>query len=404
MKPRRPNIVIKTLPVLWVDTPKALVNLEQQLEGISRIALDTEFVRDRQYRPQLEIIQIATDDVLAVLDYRALQSLGLLADLLLDDRVLKVMHAARQDLEIFYDLLQRVPRPLADTQVAASVIGISAQVGYANLVRQVLGIELRKAQTLTNWSRRPLSQHQVKYALDDVRYLLPLWDELERRLEAMQRTAWFWEEMERINEPHHFAPQAPDDVWRSFKGASRLRHAQQVALRELAAVRERIAREHDMALPFVMRDQTLLYLARRRPTSLQELADVHDIPDWVIEQYGEELLEALAAATENGKIATRQHRRRALTESEHEFVGVLLAWVQVRAREVSVAPETLATRADLELLVATPPDERAALPLLQGWRREVIGETLLALLEGRAALKWNPVDGRLECIDLLDDA
>jgi len=236
MKPRRPNIVIKTLPVLWVDTPEALADLERHLEGASRIALDTEFVRDRQYRPRLEIIQIATDDVLAVLDYRALQSLGFLADLLLDDRVLKVMHAARQDLEIFYGLLQRVPRPLADTQVAASVVGIGAQVGYANLVRQMLGIELQKAQTLTNWSHRPLSQRQIEYALNDVRYLLPLWDELERRLEAMQRTTWFWEEMERISEPHHFAPQALDDVWRSFKGASRLRHAEQAALRELAAL------------------------------------------------------------------------------------------------------------------------------------------------------------------------
>lgn len=404
MKPRRPNVVIKTLPVLWVDTPEALADLDRRLAGATRIALDTEFVRDRQYRPRLEIIQLATDELLAVLDYRALQSLGALADLLLDDRVLKVMHAARQDLEIFYDLLQRVPRPLADTQVAASVVGIGAQVGYANLVRQVLGIELQKAQTLTNWSQRPLSKRQIEYALDDVRYLLPLWDELERRLDAMQRTAWFWEEMERVSEPHHFAPSALDDVWRSFKGASRLRRAEQAALRELAAVRERIAREHDMALPFVMRDQTLFYLARRRPTSLLELSEVHDIPDWVIEQYGQDLLDALAAATENEKTAPRQPRRRALTESEHEFVDVLLAWLQLRAREASVAPETLATRADLELLVATPPDERATLPLLQGWRREVVGETLLALLEGRAALMWNPVDGRLECINLPDDA
>ncbi|GAP63769.1 ribonuclease D [Ardenticatena maritima] len=402
MKPRRPNVVIKTLPVLWVDTPEALAELDRHLEGATRLALDTEFVRDRQYRPRLEIIQLATDDLLAVLDYRALQSLGRLAECLLDDRVLKVMHAARQDLEILYDLLQRVPRPLADTQVAASIVGIGAQVGYANLVRQVLGIELKKAQTLTNWSHRPLSPHQIEYALDDVRYLLPLWDELARRLDAMQRIGWFWEEMERVSEPHNFAPHAPDDVWRSFKGASRLRRTEQAALRALAALRERIAREHDMALPFVLRDQTLLYLARRRPSSLQELADVHDIPDWLLEQYGPELLDALVSA-EHEKNAKRPKKRRALTQSEHEFVDVLLAWVQVRAREANVAPDTLATREDLEHLLASEPEARTGLPLLQGWRREVVGESLLALLEGRAALMWNPVDGRLEYLNLADD-
>ena len=172
----------------YVDTPQALDELCAQLRGSAWITLDTEFIRERTYYPQLCLIQVANESVIACIDPLALPDLAPLEALLADPQVLKVLHAASQDLEIFYHRMGRVPAPLFDTQVAASVLGLGEQIGYGRLVQELLGVELDKSHSRTDWSRRPLEPEQLRYAADDVRYLLQLYPRMQTELASRRRT------------------------------------------------------------------------------------------------------------------------------------------------------------------------------------------------------------------------
>ncbi|MDQ7028607.1 MAG: ribonuclease D [Ardenticatenia bacterium] len=398
MKPRRPTVHIADLPVIHVETRAHLEQVAHHLRRTTRLAFDTEFLRETQYRPQLELIQLATDDLLVIVDYRAVPTLEPLLDVLLDPSTLKVVHAARQDLETIYHLTRRVPTPLFDTQVAAALVGLGAQAGYATLVEHLLGIQLPKSQTLTNWAHRPLTEAQVAYALDDVRYLLPLHDELGRRLEVTGRSTWFAEEMERLASPSLYAPVAPEEAWRQVRGASALSPKELAILQAVAAWRERVAREHNRALPLILRDSALIAIAKQRPRSKQALRRLRGIHRWTLTHFSDELLDIIREASHT----PRDHRpQRAacgyppLNEDEMALLALLRTWVRLRAEEMHVAPTALADEHDLrELLRAHRQGTHDSLPLLRGWRREAVGDELIAILKGRAALRWDDYQRR----------
>lgn len=402
MKHRGPTIEVETLPTYYIESADQFEVLVDQLCRVPRIAFDTEFVRDRHYTPLLELVQIATDDLVAVIDYRRQPNLRPLFEVLYDEAVLKVAHASRQDLEILYHLTHRIPQPWFDIQIAAAVTGLGTQLGFAHLVDRLLGVKLEKAQTLSNWSRRPLTAAQIEYALNDVRYLLPLHDELERRLRAGGRLEWFIHDMERYTAPYTFAQPDVREVWREVEGASRLTRQQLAVLRELATWREAVARRHNRALPFVARDGALLYLARRQPTTREpaELYRVRGLHRWSVEHYATEII----AAIERGQRIPPDERprydraTRPLTEDESALVTLMENWVQTRAKEHGVAPSILASHDELRALVRSHGDQNglAELPVLQGWRQAVVGDELIALMEGKAVLSWNSIQGRLE--------
>lgn len=384
---------------MYIETVAGLTQLVTQLQGAAAIAIDTEFVRERQYYPQLEIVQVATEEIAAIIDYRAIGTLTPFQPILDDPRILKVFHAASQDLEIFLNLTGAVPTPLFDTQVAAAMVGLGAQIGYSRLVETVLGVVLLKSETLTDWSRRPLTQAQREYALDDVRYLLPVFTHLRERLQAMGRTEWVHEEWQAMSDPNAYRRVNPRDAFRRIGGANRLRPAQLAVLRELADWREREALRRDRAAPLVMKDAILLELARRTPQTLAEMREIRSIQGREIERYGEPMLAAIG----RGKATPRADwpqllERTALSGAETSLVALLQAWLKARAETLDIAPNYLATSAELQELVTATPEERQASPLLKGWRRRLIGKEVIALVEGRAALGWDANTRRLTLI------
>ncbi len=384
----------------YVRDLKSLEQLVGQLRGATRLAVDTEFVRERQYYPQLEIVQVASETVEAIIDFRALGTLGPFSEILSDPATLKVFHAGSQDLEIFFNLTGTVPAPLFDTQVAAAMVGLGAQVGYARLVEALTGVPLKKLETLTDWSRRPLSSGQIEYALNDVRYLLAVHSKLEERLAEMGRTAWLADEWETMSDPDEYRRVHPREAYRRVQGTNRLRAQELAILRELAEWREREGIRRDTAPSLIVRDNILVEIARREPTTLPSLHEIRGLHPREIERQGSALLEAVQRAKALPRHEwPRLPERSSLSDQESSLVTLMQAWLRARADDVNIATNYLATAAELRELISASPEERAKLGVLRGWRRRLVGAQLLALMEGHAALAWDPALSRLRLLE-----
>ncbi|HEU5442752.1 MAG TPA: HRDC domain-containing protein, partial [Steroidobacteraceae bacterium] len=247
------------------DTADAVTDLAARLAAQTSIALDTEFLRERTYRAELCLIQVSAAGDAVCIDPIAVTQLGALAGPLTADGIVKVMHASRQDLEVLLPAVGLV-RPVFDTQIAAALAGFAAQIGYAELARRLLGIELPKAHTRTDWSRRPLSPEQIEYALDDVRHLVPLKLALEERLEKLGRLPWLAEELEGLAEARSLTTE-PEEAWRRLKGLRGLDPARERLARGLAAWRERRAMERNRPRGWILEDAAVRELIVRVPRS-----------------------------------------------------------------------------------------------------------------------------------------
>ena len=353
------------------DTADAVTDLAARLATQTSIGLDTEFLRERTYRAELCLIQVSAGDDAVCVDPIAVSGLDALAAPLTAAGVVKVMHASRQDLEVLLPAVGLV-RPVFDTQIAAALAGFAAQIGYAELVRRLLGIELAKAHTRTDWSRRPLSPEQIEYARDDVRYLIPLKLALDERLENLGRLPWLAEELVGLADPGALATD-PEDAWRRVKGLRDLDPARERLARALAAWRERRALERNRPRGWILDDAALREMVVRVPRSLAALQAITEVPAGVVRQCGGELLACIAAANVPDPAPALNARQRP-DPARSALVKKLGAVNQTAAAELGLSPEVLATRRDLERLVGG--DQGIA--ALRGWRRSVIGEKLLA--------------------------
>jgi ribonuclease D len=356
-----------------VSTAPALGALAGRLAGSARLALDTEFLRERTYRAQLCLLQIATADEAVCVDPLSLVTLGPLTDVLSADGVTKVMHASRQDLEVLLPVAG-LTRPVFDTQIAASLIGLPAQVGYAEAVRRLLGIELAKSHTRTDWSRRPLSSEQIEYALDDVRYLLPLAVELQERLERLGRLQWLGEELRALDDARALTIE-PGEAWQRLKGLRDLDPARGRLARALAAWRERTAIEHNRPRGWILDDALLREIVMQVPRTLEQLRQLPDMPPGLVKRRGAELLAVVAGAEIPDPPPPLPARPRP-DVARAALVRKLGAISQAVAEELQLVPEVLATRRDLEQLA----EGRRDGPPLRGWRLDVLGQRLLAEL------------------------
>ena len=337
------------------------------------VGLDTEFLRERTYRAQLCLLQLSAGSDAVCVDPLSLSDLTPLANALTATTVTKVMHASRQDIEVLLPI-GGVVRPVFDTQIAAALVGLPPQIGYADLVRRLLGQELAKTHTRTDWSHRPLSAEQIEYALDDVRFLVPLQSQLAERLEKLGRLGWLAEELAALADERSFTMQ-PEQAWTRVKGLGALDPARTRLARELAAWRERRAAGRNRPRGWILDDAALREIVVRVPRSLPSLASVAALPPGLVKSCGEEILACINAAQIPDPPPAMPNRLRP-DPVKTSRIKQLATLNQSIAAELGLSPEVLATRRDLEKLA----EGRQDAAVLKGWRRVIVGERLLAAL------------------------
>jgi ribonuclease D len=348
------------------------------------VAVDTEFMRENTYWPDLCLIQIASPEEAAAIDPKADIDLGPLLDLLVaQEEILKVFHAGGQDLEIIYNLTGKTPSPLFDTQIAAMALGHGEQVGYSNLIESMLGHSIDKGARFTDWSRRPLDKRQIDYAIADVTHLATVFPKLLNRLKKTGRGGWLDEEMERLANPSSFAFE-PEDAWKRLKLPSR-NPAVLGRLKALAGWRETEARTKNIPRGRIVKDDTLGELAAHPPKTQDDLGRVRGLSaGWRTNDIGARLMAAVEAASalEPHELPDREPRRPGLTKDAVLVSDLLKLLLKIRAKETGVAPRLIARSDDLEALAA---GVRKDLNILNGWRFEEFGRDALDLVEGRLA-------------------
>jgi ribonuclease D len=348
------------------------------------IAIDTEFMRESTFWPILCLVQISGADDAVVIDPLAKNiDLEPLFDLLCDAPVIKVFHAARQDMEVLLHLSGRMPKPIFDTQIAAMVCGFGDSVGYDTLVAKLTGARIDKSLRFTDWSRRPLSDKQLLYALSDVTHLRPAYEKLARRLNKTDRTSWLEEEMTVLTSPETYQTD-PQEAWRRIKARSGNARFLSV-LRAIAAWRETEARARDVPRNRVLRDQALSEIAAQAPTNAAELARLRTMNTRVAESAtGRAILDAVR----HGLAVPEAERpspppRKQLPSGIGPLVDLLKVLLKMRCEEAGVAHRMVASADELERIASEP---EADVPAMRGWRRKIFGDDALALKEGRIAL------------------
>ncbi|MFO8025956.1 ribonuclease D [Thiohalophilus sp.] len=347
------------------------------------LALDTEFMREKTYYARLCLIQIASEDQVYILDPLRLEHLQPLFELLYDPGILIVLHAGRQDLELFYDLTGRIPAPVFDTQIAATLLGFADQIGYGALVEKVLGVQLDKSHARTDWAQRPLSDKQLTYAADDVVYLMQLYPEIHRRLQKLGREAWLTEDFAALSQPELYQND-PAQSWQRVSGHGRLKPRQLAALQGLAMWREKRAQQLDKPRKWILSDDVLLNLAQRLPDKKDKLAAIRGLPETVVREHSDPLLAAIQQARAMPESELPQTRDRFIPDHDQELViDSLLLYLKYLAFNSQISPATLANRKEIERLVR---GERE-LAILKGWREHIAGQALLDMLEGKTVIR-----------------
>ena len=278
--------------LIFIDSDSALMLICGQLQGCSWLAVDTEFERVNTYYPELCLLQMAGNGMTVVIDPLAIANLEPLYAVLYAPSILKVFHAARQDLEIFFHSKGVVPVPLFDTQIAAAALGHDKHIGYANLIREILGVELAKTQTRTNWKRRPLSRSQIKYAADDVIYLAQAYEVLLAKLTTSGQLSSLDEEFNALTRPEVYLP-APENMWLKIRAARNLEGNALAVFQKLAAWREVTARAENLPRGWVLHDNTLVEMARLLPASREDLSRISGVHERVLKRHGATLVEII---------------------------------------------------------------------------------------------------------------
>jgi ribonuclease D len=382
----------------FVSTPKALEETADRLRKAGVFAMDTEFMREGKYRPHLCLLQIAAADFAAVVDPFEVPNLEPFVVLLRDPEVEVVLHAGMQDMQIFFDGTGKAPRRIFDTQIAAAFAGYGDKVGFGALVKQILGVDLTKTETFTDWSRRPLSPEQMEYAVDDVLHLLPMRDALVQELREAGREAWAAEDLARYEDASYYRTDF-HNLYLNVGGLERLARKDLAVLRELAAWREQEAQRLNRPRQHIVHDVALVEIARRAPETLDALRGMRGVHPQLALRSGEEILRRVRKGRKLPQEQWPPDLPRPAREAHEALVVDLLeTYLRVRAPDLKIGAGCIASRKDLAELVraALSGDLAGAdLPLLKGWRRELVGNDLLEFLQGRATLGFDPPSRRV---------
>lgn len=361
-----------------IVTPAALAQQLERWRDAPWLAVDTEFVREDTYFANLCLVQLSDGKSQACVDVLAVDPAPLFA-FLQAPHAIKVLHSAGQDLELFVQHGGDCPRPLFDTQVAAALLGHGEQLGYAALVERRLGIAVDKSLSRTDWSKRPLADAALAYAADDVRHLAAIYPAMREELVRRGRLAWLEAECARLTDAQRYRPDPPS-AWRGIKGLGRLPAAAQHRAARLAAWREEEAIRSNRPRRWILDDAAVCQLALQAPDTTAALAQVEGLSARRIERSGEALLALLHEPVPDAPPLAAEGRD---SPAQKQEVQRLLALLRERALKAQVAPTLIATRSDVERLVRE--GAAAPIPLLSGWRRELVGEELLGALEKQEA-------------------
>lgn len=376
-----------------IDNPQALAEFCANISNSPWLAVDTEFMRERTYYAKLCLIQISDGQHAAAIDPLALDDLSPLRALLLDTNIVKVFHAARQDQEIFFQLWQQLPAPVFDTQPAAATLGHGDQIGYAALVEAVLGIHLPKDHSRTDWGKRPLSEGQLRYALDDVIHLGDAYVKMRAQLEQQQKLSWLKDEFSLLSDPKTYSVD-PMECWRKVRGNQHLKGERLAVLQQIAAWREREAMRMDLPKRWLLKDEIMIDLARFMPDSVDKMADIRGFEAKQISQFGSTLLETIKAGRGTHKDQWPSHGKKATASagSQDAMLDYLSCALNLIATQQGTSAAAIASRKDLSALLNGEEN-----PLSGGWKYELAGHALQDLIQGKKQI-FN-VDGKLKIED-----
>lgn len=376
---------------MYICDKQALDDFCERASHHRVIAVDTEFLREKTYHPKLCLIQIATDEEAVAIDPLVISDLSSLVALLEDSRITKVFHACSQDLEVIFDSLGCMPSPVFDTQLAAAFLGQRQQIGYAALVEAYCGIRLPKAESLTDWSKRPLEEDQLRYAEDDVIYLPGIYDQMMAELVRQDRLSWVTPEMEALTDATRIA-RDPQEAYLHLKRSSSLTRRQLAVAREVCAWRERCAAKRNIPRKWVVSDEVLVETCKRLPRTVERLRTIRGT-DQLSDRDARSLVAAVLTGIEcdPANYPKVQHRVRPSAEME-SVLDLMYAMLRVVSDKSGIAPQLIASRDDLYDLALGRSDARLA----TGWRYDLAGKTLERLLTGEVGLTVK--EGHLEML------
>ena len=389
---------------MYITTEDDLAILCEKLKTCDVLALDTEFVRERTYFHRLGLIQVAGDGVCAAVDPILISDIGPFLEIIKNPKVIKIFHAARQDLEILVRLCGQVVTPVFDTQVAAALVGWGAQISFARIVQKVMGKKIQKTETYTDWCRRPLSQSQIDYALDDARFLLPVYEKLGQVLKKMNRQDWIQAEFAYLEKPQVYEFPDPRRQFLKIKNVRNLRRKNLAVMVELAAWREEEAIKRDSLPKSVVRDEPLLEIARSLPKTPDDLAKIRGFHRKEVSKSGPAILTAVKKGLD-----TPEDQIPELPENDGYSTGkgveeLLAAYIQIRSEELKIEPSVLAHRKRIHDFVKCF-EQKENLDehfLMQGWRKEYVGDLLKSILDGSKAMVIGK-NGKVQLIPALKE-
>lgn len=363
----------------YIDTQEQLEQFVESISDYDWIAIDTEFIREKTYFSQLCLLQIATPDHLACVDPLAIDDISALKKVFNDPAITKVLHAAHQDQEIFYNLFDEVPAPIFDTQPAAAVLGIGDQIGYAKLIEEFLGITLEKTQSRTDWSRRPLSQKQLEYAIDDVHYLREAYPIIVKKLNDSSRLEWLQSDFDRYTSAETFDPK-PMEMWKKVKGHQRLRPLQLTMVQELAAWREDLAVEKNLPRRWMMSDDLIIDLALQQPSTEKEIKQLRTIKaKQAIRHFKDWLMIIERVKQLDPAKLLRLPKFQKPSSEEVLVVDLLMLAVRSQAEKNHISASLITTRKKVEKLVMSGETQ-----LANDWRGALVNPLITKILSGDA--------------------
>lgn len=378
----------------YLDTNAQLATFCAALTQQKWLALDTEFIREKTYYPNLALIQIASDTKIACIDPLGITDFKPLTDLLDDYNIVKIFHSPSQDLELFAHVFKAVPQNIFDTQLAASLLGIGNQISYADLVYTICKVLLAKKHTRTDWSRRPLSDSELAYAFDDVRYLGDIYQTLNDKLIAAGRINWLSQDFKTMSDIDHY--QTPyNALWKKLRGAQKLKGNELNYADQLSQWREKRAMHKNLPKRWILKDADIIDIARLKPTDLSGFSAIRTLNERFIKQYGDTIIKLLSDADNIAEdLRPKYEKFKSLSDNQQAKADCLMAICRRCAVKNDMAMASLANKKDIDKMILGKDSK-----LLSGWRYEMAGETCKQFLNGELSL--NVIDGIVSIDDIV---